>query len=491
MRTSLKTIGAAGLAAATIVSGLSFGTAAATAAPAGAAPAATTVAAPFVLKLINFAPMKFDSSSKEIRTANPVTTPTYEAAAAVADTWNFPAVGTSGKISYSDGDCLYFKNTNSSGPIKYADCDALPSGSVSNFTLNADGNITNAADSRFRMYLANAGGTYSFLNYGPVTYNNPLAGPITGLPFNANVRAGSVDVGGRSAVLEGRALAGSQVIINDNIPVTVQPDGTWSKDLTGLKLGKQDVKVEQWKDGARLGEPITVSVDLAVTTLDVDHFFATDIDQRVKVFGTADKAADVVITTPDGREVVAPVGTDGTFDTTLPAPNKGGDYTVKIAQRLPTAGGGSDTTTPIDYTINYGAGVSIVTPPADDEHTGGPVTMNGRGQAGSTVTVTEQGKPDQVIGEADVLANGLWNLTTTDLDDSEHVLVASQKSKGQNTTTAQVTINPGKSNIAAPPAPSPSAQMSPRRPLCRAPVPTVPRSPSTQATPPPPSAPPW
>lgn len=267
--------------------------------------------------------------------------------------------------------------------------------------------------------------------------------------YFAGVRAGSIDVAARSAVIEGRAEPNADIIINDTIPAKANADGVWSKELTGLKLGKQSVKVEQYVDGERVGDPIQVEVELAVAPLTINDAFSSDLNERVRLFGAGQKGADVVVRTPDEKQYVTPVADDGTWEFALPAPNKGGSSTITVAQRLPKTGGGSDETAPVDYTINYGAGVSVASPSDDSVHDGGPLEMTGRGQYESSVTVTEKGSGRE-LGTARVLQNGIWSLTTTDLDAGEHTLVASQLSKGRNTTLAEVTINPGASSVADP-----------------------------------------
>ncbi|WIB78044.1 Ig-like domain-containing protein [Curtobacterium sp. MCPF17_002] len=259
----------------------------------------------------------------------------------------------------------------------------------------------------------------------------------------------SVDVSGRSAVLSGRATAGGKLLFNGGGQLTVPDSGQWTKTVTGLKLGKNDIKVEQYVDGAKKDD-VTVVADLAIAPLNVEHSFSQNTNDRVKVSGTADKAANVIIRTADGKKQSVPVGSDGTWETTVPAPNKGGNTTITVAQELPKDSGGSDETTPVEHTINYGAGVSVTSPGDDAGHTGGPLEMRGRGEPDSKVLITEKGKPAQIIGETDVLVNGTWSLSTADLDSSEHTIVATQKSKGQNSTIAEITVNPGQGSEVAP-----------------------------------------
>jgi hypothetical protein len=451
MRKISKAVAAAGLAATVVVTGLSFGSAAATAAPAAAQ--SDRLYGPFVQNdtATTWRAIQKPTAGKPILAE---TFPTREAARAAAAIWSLPAAGTVGEVrgTGDDSDLCIVQGGDRVQWIA-AVCDGSAKQQFSWQDVQngyAQHGPALKSVSNTSVYLSTwqtADG--SFVSGENTTGTNTVSMDDLS-PFNASVKAGSVNVPDRTATLEGHAEPGTQVIINDSIPASVAADGTWSKQLSKLKLGKQDVKVEQWKDGAQLGDTITVEVDLAIAPLNVEQFFSTNVDDRVKLFGTADTSGNVVFTTPEGKKYTAPVGTDGTFEMLLPAPNKGGSYTISAAQEIPNTAGGSNLTDAVDYSINYGAGVTVVSPPEDYEHTGGPLEMNGKGQTGSTIIITEKDKPAQIIGTTPVLANGTWSLETAHLDASEHTLVATQKSKGQNTTTAEITINPGVSNELAP-----------------------------------------
>lgn len=433
MRTSFKAIGAAGIAAATLVSGLSFGTAAATATT--STPGITaTESMPFVLS-------GGGSFWAMAKTGNAVHFIEYSSRTeAVANARTFDVSSD----SWSTLTWKYGQYTNclgvSSRKIIIATSTCNASSDLSHFKL-VNGQLVNKANQELHIdgFQASEGRQYAHYGTGATEYSLSQLG----------AQVASVDVPGRSAVLKGTAEPGADLIINDTIPAEADGDGRWSKQLTGLKLGKQTVKVEQWKDGNRIGEPITVEVDLAIAPLTVKNTFSDNTNERVHLSGTADKAADVVIRTPEQQTYVAPVGTDGVWEYALPAPNKAGDYTVTVTQRLAKTGGGSDETTPVEHTINYGAGISITSPEKDSDFPGGPLEMSGRGQVGATVSVTEKGSTKE-LATGSVMGNNIWSVTTEDLTPGKHTLVVSQQSKGQNTTTAEVTVNPGASTIADP-----------------------------------------
>lgn len=72
--------------------------------------------------------------------------------------------------------------------------------------------------------------------------------------------------------------------------------------------------------------------------------------------------------------------------------------------------------------------------------------MSGSGEPGSTIEVVEvTADGERTVGRSTegVLPSGRWFVDTDSLDRAEHVLRVVQGSKGDNTTTAQVTVNPG------------------------------------------------
>jgi hypothetical protein len=213
-------------------------------------------------------------------------------------------------------------------------------------------------------------------------------------------------------------------------------------------LGKQSVKVEQWVDGERVGDPIQVEVDLAVAPLTASAAFSSDPSVPVLVSGSGQADANVVVHRPGKPDTIQPIGNTGTYSFRMPAPDQGGKYTITLGQRFDKPGGGFEETTPVTLPIDYGRGVSIVSPEPDAEHAGGKVEMTGRGTPGALVTVTEKGSSTE-LGTARVLPNEIWSLETTEsLDAGKHTLVASQLSKGNNTTLAEVTLNPEADNVA-------------------------------------------
>lgn len=261
-----------------------------------------------------------------------------------------------------------------------------------------------------------------------------------------------VDVLTRTAYLSGIGTPGAQVLVNGGSPLTVGADGGWSTTVRGLDLGRNSIRVEQYEGSEKTGDA-TVAAELVADALTFDATFTANRDAPVRATGSAHPGARVSLFGPDGLQIGASVTASpitGAWSTTIPAPNAGGSYAVTAAQFLD---GVRDSMHDLTRSVQYGTAVGIATPVDGAPHTGGPLTMTGTGEFGSAIEVRElTDAGETVVGtSADgVLPNGRWSLETTDLDRAEHVLRVVQKSKGANTTIAEVTVNPGETGALAP-----------------------------------------
>ncbi len=256
----------------------------------------------------------------------------------------------------------------------------------------------------------------------------------------------STDTVRRSAVIEGLANAGADIVIAGAVPERAGSDGAWSATVTGLRLGANSVHVEQVEAGRTTGAT-DVTVTLAYAPLTADHMFPADRDQEVVASGTAEPGATVEIRdTADTFVASAPADPgSGRWSTTIPAPDRGGEYHTHVTQRI-----GGDSVDDVPLVIDYGRAVSVDTPADGSDHEPGPLTMSGTGQPSGAVTVSED---QQVIGAAEVLADGRWQLTTTvDLDARRHELDVEQVGRGNNATSTTVTVNPNGGSVPAPTA---------------------------------------
>lgn len=133
MNKKLRAVGAAGLAAATVITGLGFGPAAANAVDLDQedAKASTTQHAQLVsngLDSYNFGTSNLEAKSNS----------TLAEARAHSRWFNMPQVGGTGTISDDYGNCLV---SAAEAAITWAKCNALPSGKITQFTVTKDGRI--------------------------------------------------------------------------------------------------------------------------------------------------------------------------------------------------------------------------------------------------------------------------------------------------------------------------------------------------------------
>jgi hypothetical protein len=453
MKKTLKTAGALGLAAATILTGLSFGPAAASA---GTTDQADTNAADRLVGSLvlhrddvherNYASVGWPDGSTNF----PVNVGLdADAVAAMGDEYEVPdfeAVGLVRGTSGAGADmCLALGAANYF--IGVRTCSSSDPQQQFHWVDTAKGKALRT-DGAPGVYLTH------HLNKLYATGDTNVEATIeTGYlhaKFSGNVA--SVDIAGRSAEIAGYAASASTVIINGTQQVEASDQGEWSATVTGLALGVNTVTLEQFENGI-VTNTATIDIDLAVEPVTATASFPEDPTQDAVLSGTAHPGATVVVQDAAGVEIdrtpVSPV--DGTWRLDLAAPNVGGDYTVSVRQEINDEVAGT-----VDVTVPYGDAVTIIRPVPDAVHAGGPLTMRGTGEAGARIEVTEQGD-STVIGDEKVLVNRLWNLTTTDLDAGKHVLEVTQAGKGGNVTTSTLTLNPDASAVDAPTVESPAA----------------------------------
>jgi hypothetical protein len=442
MKKTLKTAGALGLAAATVLTGLSFGPAAATASPTTSP--AVTDRIPF--RVVFETPSgRFAGIGNADSPGGILTTTVATAAEASARAQTYEYDESDRHVYTENGQCWYFDQAING--ISAMGCN--PTDIRQLWTPVADGGFS--ADASPDRRINNTVFDSSYLrNERTHMGTDNFATILEGIrPFDASVS--SLDIPTRSATLVGRATPGATVVINGDSEAFVEADGTWTATVTGLTLGVNTVVLEQYENGARTDET-TIDIDLAVQPVTASASFPTDPTQEAVLSGTAHPGATVVVQDAAGAEIDrAPAGSDGAWSLDVPAPNAGGDYTVSIHQEINDEVAGA-----VDVTVAYGAAIAVTRPVPDAGHDGGPLTMRGTGEAGASITVQEEGD-STVIGTTTVLQNGTWNLTTSDLDDRRHTLITTQTGKGNNVTTASITLNPDASTIAAPTVESPAA----------------------------------
>lgn len=260
-------------------------------------------------------------------------------------------------------------------------------------------------------------------------------------------RVDSVDIMSRSAQISGTGTPNATVLIDGRNPQTVGTDGRWTARVTNLPLGTSTLELEQYEGSERTGATeLEVTVTAAPLTFET-AFDRDELDTPVAASGTAHAGAEVRLFGADGAQLGKSVtaGPNGAWETTIPAPDTGGVLRVTAAQFID---GVRDTASEQTRDVDYGQAVSIATPEDGDAHRGGSVAMSGDGEPDSSIEVVEvTADGEDVVGRSSegVLPSGRWFVDTDDLDRAEHVLRVVQHSKGGNTTTAEVTINPGES----------------------------------------------
>jgi hypothetical protein len=264
-------------------------------------------------------------------------------------------------------------------------------------------------------------------------------------------RVDSTDVTTRSAQVSGTGTPDATVLIDGRNPQVVGPDGRWTARVTNLPLGTSTLGFEQYEGTERTGAA-ELEVTLTAAPLTFQTTFADDLATPVTASGSAQAEAEVRLYDAAGKQLgdTVTAGPEGAWETTIPAPDAGGVLGVTAAQFVD---GVRDTANEITREVDYGTAVSIATPADGAAHGGGPVSMSGSGEPGSAIEVVEvTADGERTVGRSaeGVLPSGRWFVDTDDLDRAEHVLRVVQGSKGANTTTADVTINPGESGRLTP-----------------------------------------
>lgn len=258
-------------------------------------------------------------------------------------------------------------------------------------------------------------------------------------------RAEDVDPRTRTASIAGEAPETATSVDvrweRDGVPTTrtVRPErgGAYSVDVDGLAAGISTVEVEAFRGSASVG---TTSVEVEVPRDEEDFtaevVFDADVTRPVDVRGTGVDGAAVEILHEGTRLGTATI-VGGRWSIAVPAPDAAGSYALTAVHRV--AGEAADQ---LDLVADYGPGVTITSPgngfvlsPAWPS-----VRLVGRAAPGAEVTVTERGASDPVLGTATAGEDGIWRLTTVDLEARAQVLVVDALSRGANHTSATLAL---------------------------------------------------
>jgi hypothetical protein len=434
MKIPLSTVGVVGLTAATVVSGLAL-----TAAPVVAAEPAprgdSSSALPSVVPLVSSWGGEYryvllsDRRHNDRFTAVAATRAEAVAKAQTAKVLPGEEAGTFALFASrpnADGEQCFKAGPAARYETRRATEETCASASVTQMVLR-DGALSIASDpDRYVLAGPAAGGEFATGTSGRhATFFEP---------FSATVD--SVDVVSRSAVVSGTADAGATVVVDGLRSVEADASGAWSTTVDGLELGANTVSLAHYVGDQLTGEH-DLEVVVEISPLFVSTWLTDDRSQLASVSGSAHPGATIVVTDDDDVELArttASADPDGTWQADLPAPGTGGARGVVVRQLV-----GGEPHGEVRDAVAYGAGVSIDAPADGRPHWGGPVTLTGKGEAGSRIQVRERGD-DTVIGAVTVLPNGRWTLRTAPLDEGAHQLDVTQLGKGANTTRTTVSL---------------------------------------------------
>ncbi|WP_177174832.1 hypothetical protein, partial [Frigoribacterium sp. MCBA15_019] len=439
MKKTLKTAGALGLAAATIVTGLSFGPAAAsaTSAPESVRP----------IKLVFTQPstaLPYVAVTTNDPTRGTRAFATLEEASEAA--WPFTYDTATKQIRGTDGTCVGIKQGTSAPKGSYLTSAACSTGQDFRWKDGSDSLTSAGGLSLTRPYY------YGEYTAFPATPTPARMEEKKGLAFAPghgfaalSAKVTNIDRAAKTATLEGTAMPNSAVIVNGAEQFLADDTGAWSATVGGLKLGSNPLHLTQWENGVQTGE-YTLDAEIKVSPITATTAFGADRTDEAIVKGAAQPGATIVVRDSAGTEIgrtTASTNADGAWELEIPAPNAPGDYAVTAQQLIDGDDGGTATAT-----IAYGAAVKIDTPVDGIAFDGGTLNMTGKGEIDASIEIREKGKDVPILAAGKVFQNGQWNLTTTKLDDGEHVLEVTQTGKGNNTTVSTVTLNPGAGEIA-------------------------------------------
>lgn len=281
------------------------------------------------------------------------------------------------------------------------------------------------------------------------------ASDYTAASLGANVV--SVDVEAGTAMLDGFAPGNATAVditYEDKDGKTQSPsakpaDGVWTRSLNNLALGTTRVTLEAF-NGSDLIAETTIEVDLPVVPLTATGSFAQDNATNATITGTATPNTRVNAFHGESAKPVATTMSDekGKYTLSVNAPNVPGTYDLTVSQEIR-----GEQTSRHDVELDYGTGVSITSPsgpedvPEDDV-----LVIRGNAEKDADVVVTEKGKPEDVLGSITAGDNRTYRVEIEGLEDREYTLVVSARSKGNNVTTAELVVNPGKSDVVNPTA---------------------------------------
>jgi hypothetical protein len=190
--------------------------------------------------------------------------------------WSFPAVGTTGPIMNSQGQCLIFGAAIPGWPgretVLLGSCDGAPSASVSaGGVIQLGGRYI--SDSAITGYSGRMiTGPSNPLDQAETLYM-PNMTPVAAADCTAGLTGSvsTVDQTAHSAVVSGTGAAGETITVSGSpsgpVTATVDASGNWTATVTGLSEGANSLNVTSSDNCA----PVALSVTIDPLSLPIMH----------------------------------------------------------------------------------------------------------------------------------------------------------------------------------------------------------------------------
>ncbi|QCO22833.1 type I secretion C-terminal target domain-containing protein [Acinetobacter cumulans] len=250
-----------------------------------------------------------------------------------------------------------------------------PAGNNVPVTVNPDGTYTATvpAPAAEGTYTATATDKAGNVGTGTDVLVDNVAPTIVSLDVTPNADG--------TASITGKTEPGATVTVKDpagnNVPVTVNPDGTFTATVPAPAAEGTYTATATDKAG-NTGTATDVLDDNIGPQVTVD--ITPNADGTASITGKTEPGATVTVKDPAGNNVPVTVNPDGTYTATVPAPAAEGTYTVTATDK---AGNPSTATDVLDDNVAPVVSIDVVS------NSDGTATVTGKTEAGATVTVKD------------------------------------------------------------------------------------------------------
>ncbi|NYD25219.1 Ig-like domain-containing protein [Leucobacter aridicollis] len=179
-----------------------------------------------------------------------------------------------------------------------------------------------------------------------------------------------------------------------------------------------------------------IEISLALSRITADFSFSHANSAQGTITGTGEPGATIEVTRAGSLIASAEVSWNGNFSVRTPAPNKGGVDKIDVLQRSQGTVGPNT----VQLTPDYGEPVSITSPADGTVTSDGTILLEGRGVPGGDLTLSNTTGGGEVASTV-VSASGSWSVDVADLPSGAVEVEASVRGRGDNVTSAKVTIH--------------------------------------------------